>query len=137
MQAALPLPGGFDAGPLFEHGRIRKAPKRRPGTTDHGRLRRRAELRATPAWADRTATRELFKQAERLTRETGVMHSVDHLVPLQNPLVCGLHWHANMEVMPLAANMAKGNRTWPDAWEVQTELVLPSYPAATLPCYPC
>lgn len=123
MQRALALPGGFDAGPLFQHGNVRRPPKRRPGTTDHGRIRRQAELRATPQWADRAAIRALFKQAERLTRETGVMHSVDHLVPLQNPLVCGLHWHGNMEVQPLAANMAKGNRVWPGMWEQQLELV--------------
>jgi hypothetical protein len=124
MQAALPLPGGFDAGPLFAPARKTRAPKRPPGdTVIAGRLRRASERRATPSWANAAATRALFKHAKAMTAATGITHSVDHLVPLNHPLVCGLHWHGNMEVLPLRDNMSKGNREWPDAWEVQVDFL--------------
>lgn len=48
--------------------------------------------------------------------------SLEHLVPLQHPLVCGLHWHGNMEITELAHNMRKCNLYWPDMWETQVEL---------------
>lgn len=66
--------------------------------------------------------RALFRRAEKLTRDTGVLYSVDHHVPLQHPLVCGLHWHANMSVALMHENNRKNNRTWPDMWETQPEL---------------
>jgi hypothetical protein len=66
--------------------------------------------------------RALFANAERITRETGVVHSVEHMVPLAGGTVCGLHWHGNMEVRPLRDNLVKGTRWWPDMWETQQEL---------------
>lgn len=123
MQRTLALCGGFDVGPLFAPIRKTRAPKRPPGdTVMAGRLRRAAERQATPPWANQAATREMFKHARAMTAATGVVHSVDHLVPLQHPLVCGLHWHGNMRVLPLDDNMRKGNREWPDMPEVQEQL---------------
>ena len=122
-QPGLALVGGHHAGPLFVIVK-RRAPKRPPhSTTMAGILRRQSERRATPTWSDRAATRAMFAEAERLTRETGITHSVDHLVPLNNPLVCGLHWHGNMAIATLADNMRKANSTWPDMWGQQLQLI--------------
>lgn len=49
-----------------------------------------------------------------MTASTGVQHSVDHIVPLIHPLVCGLHCEDNLESITLAANIQKSNNWWPD-----------------------
>ncbi len=112
MTKALPLKGGYDHGPLFEfrrwHGTIHR------NAWIHGARRRRAEREQTPAWADRNAIAALYREARRLTRETGEQYVVDHIVPLRGKTVCGLHWHANMRVMHWRENAQKGAFTRPD-----------------------
>lgn len=41
------------------------------------------------------------------------VYSVDHIVPLTNALVCGLHVHCNLQVITHDENMRKGNFLWP------------------------
>lgn len=65
---------------------------------------------ATPPWADEVAIRAFYLEAARLTKETGVEHQVDHVIPLQGKTVTGLHVHTNLQVLPKAANQSKGNR---------------------------
>lgn len=76
--------------------------------------RRALKMQATPAWADVDAIGAFYAEARRLTRETGIAHHVDHIVPLKSKLVCGLHCEANLQVLPGAANLSKGNRVWPN-----------------------
>ena len=75
---------------------------------------RAARLQATPAWADKSAIAAVFNEAEALTVRTGIVHHVDHIVPLNSDLVCGLHVHWNLQPLPAEDNQKKGNRTWPD-----------------------
>src|SRR5690348_16199529 len=37
---------------------------------------------ACPAWASREKMRKFYEEARRRTQETGVLHEVDHIVPL-------------------------------------------------------
>jgi hypothetical protein len=46
----------------------------------------------------------------------GVVYTVDHLVPLTSPLVCGLHVHCNLAVVAHLENSRKGNSIWPGMW---------------------
>lgn len=118
---ALPLVGGYDAGPLFE---VRKTRAAILNTSRmHGMRRRRHERQQTPPWADREAIAALYEQAQRLTRETGELHVVDHIVPLRGKLVSGLHWHGNMRVIHWLANATKGALTWPDMPMQQMDLI--------------
>jgi hypothetical protein len=118
----LDLFGGFHIGPLFQIHK-RRMPKRY-GTVLQNRIRRREEARATPPWADRAAIRAVFAERDRITKETGVQYSVDHIVPLLNPIVCGLHVHWNLRVITLDENQRKANNFWPDMPNQQMELGL-------------
>jgi hypothetical protein len=58
------------------------------------------------AWQD---FQPIYDRAATLTRETGIQHHVDHIVPLNHPLVCGLHVPANLQVLTAKENRAKRN----------------------------
>lgn len=73
-----------------------------------------AKFKATPAWFDKTKADALYEQATEFERLTGFKWHVDHIVPLQSKLVCGLHWHGNMQVISGSQNQSKSNRHWPD-----------------------
>lgn len=72
----------------------------------------------TPEWADKKKINAIYKKSKSL----GAKHHVDHMVPLINPRVCGLHVEYNLEVLTEKANLAKGNHTWPDMWNEQSQL---------------
>lgn len=78
--------------------------------TKHAGLRRALKKTAQPPWVREMDLLHWYEEAQRLTKETGTEHSVDHIVPLKHPLVCGLHVPWNLQVMTLLANKRKGNR---------------------------
>jgi len=117
MQFDLPLDGGHHVGPLFI-----PVKRRAPQWTCRGVRRFRFLRRRTPSWADRSLLRDLHRLAKVFTRDSGVQWSQDHIVPLNHPLVCGLHCEANIKLIPLEENRAKGNHTWPDMPEEQEEM---------------
>lgn len=95
--------------------RFKELNARRPEIKNAITARRRAiHKRAAVAWADRDRIREFYVEAKRLERELGIKHEVDHIVPLQSPIVCGLHVEHNLRVIPRFENIIKGNRVWPD-----------------------
>lgn len=118
MQLALKLSHGWHIGVLFE---IIK--RRQPKPQMRGVVRRRVVRKQTPQWADRAAIRRLYAEARHTTAVTGVQHSVDHIVPLTNTIVCGLHTPENLRVIVLGANMQKSNIHWPDMPFEQLELL--------------
>ena len=80
----------------------------------HAARRRASKLQATPAWANDFFIQEIYALAQLRTKLTGVKHHVDHIVPLQSKLVCGLHVEYNLAVIPARDNLHKSNRSWPD-----------------------
>jgi hypothetical protein len=79
------------------------------------KARRRAlEKQATPTWADADKVKEFYFAADFLGMVTGDWYHVDHIVPLQSKIVCGLHTEQNLQVLPASANLRKSNRHWPD-----------------------
>lgn len=76
--------------------------------------RRAMKIRATPPWACELAILEKYKTARVAAKLTGQKWHVDHIVPLQSPLVCGLHCEANLQLLLAVNNIAKRNRFWPD-----------------------
>lgn len=75
----------------------------------HQNKRRLALRKATPPWADEQKIKRLYLKAQGMTQRTGQSHVVDHVIPIQHPLVCGLHTHRNMRVITHAANAKKHN----------------------------
>lgn len=76
---------------------------------------RRAKKRAAmPKWVDRKALKEFYRAAKEITAETGVVHEVDHIVPLKHQLVCGLHVPANLQILTATENKSKNNSFVPN-----------------------
>lgn len=76
--------------------------------------RRAQKSSATPAWADLNAISEFYRIAKERTEATGICHVVDHIIPLQGKMVCGLHVHTNLQVIPERENLTKFNRLTED-----------------------
>lgn len=120
----LALDGGFDFGPLFIPPSIKRPPVRQKGK--EGERHRAQTVRATPPWTDfdeKCAVYEMYAIARRLTRETGELYVVDHIVPKMGKIVCGLHVSWNMQVIHWLANAKKGAWSWPDMPFEQLELL--------------
>ena len=76
-------------------------------------VRRRRHRKATPSWLSaeqKLAMRALYLQAQKLTSITGERYAVDHIVPLINDAVCGLHVPWNLRVITREENLAKSNK---------------------------
>ena len=71
--------------------------------------RRRLKTYCPMAQMDVEAIVELYREAAFLSITTGVPHHVDHVVPLNHPLVSGLHVSWNLEVIPARQNLEKSN----------------------------
>lgn len=89
--------------------------KENPDVVNSAHARYRAAKRsAIPVWSNKERCREIYREAARLTEETGVQHEVDHIVPLRSKIVCGLHVESNLQIIHKIDNIRKGNRHWPD-----------------------
>ena len=102
---------GCDSGPLFAPAVLRRPRKVRGSGGSEVWAK---YSRAKPPWTTHSECRAVWSKSRQMTAETGVQHSVDHIVPLLHSLVCGLHCPANLQVLPLALNIQKSNKHWPD-----------------------
>lgn len=114
-QLTLALTMGYHVGPLFIVQK-RRAPVIHGGTLG-GKRRRRREARATPSWLtpeQKAEIRSIYKMADLMTRLTGEQYVVDHIVPLDGKIVCGLHAPWNLRVIHWKENSTKGWGSWPN-----------------------
>lgn len=88
----------------------RRAAQRKSTALRSYNARQRAlRLQRTAAWADQKAIKAFYIEAETMTRTTGIVHEVDHIVPLLGTHVSGLHVETNLRVITRAENREKSN----------------------------
>jgi 5-methylcytosine-specific restriction endonuclease McrA len=108
----------YEADPVARKRINRTWRVKNPGKSNAITAKRTAsKLGATPAWLvaeDYERIAALYTEAARLTRETGVVHHVDHVIPLQGKRVSGLHVPWNLQILTAVENMKKGNKLYAD-----------------------
>ena len=64
---------------------------------------RTKRILATPPWADTAKIKEIYSKCPE-------GYHVDHVVPLQGELVCGLHVESNLQYLTIKENLQKSNK---------------------------
>jgi hypothetical protein len=83
------------------------------------KLRHTRKLKAMPKWLSPEQVAEIksiYKQASDTSESTGTPHHVDHIVPLDGKIVCGLHVPWNLRVIPGTENL-KRPKTFVQLWD--------------------
>lgn len=93
--------------------------KNRHKELEYKQQKRAAKLKAVPLWAKREKIKEIYALANQRTKETGVLHHVDHMYPLRSKWLCGLHIETNLQILTAEENTSKGNRVWPGQLDCQ------------------
>ena len=73
---------------------------------------RASKKNATPKWANLTKIKEFYETADSLSMITGEWYEVDHIIPLQSNIVCGLHTESNLQILTQKENRIKSNKYW-------------------------
>jgi hypothetical protein len=76
---------------------------------EHASQQRVKKLKRIAIWADRDAIKKIYQQAQKLTRQTGILHEVDHIIPLLGRFVSGLHVENNLQIVTQTVNRKKSN----------------------------
>jgi len=71
--------------------------------------------RATPNWCCPASVRHIYSECVRLSDQMGLEFEVDHMIPIHNKKVCGLHVPENLKVVSHSLNRIKGNKFNADA----------------------
>lgn len=67
-----------------------------------------------PKWQGNEELQALKALAKKISDDTGVPHELDHEVPVNHPLVCGLTVPWNLRIRTRKHNNAKSNTWMPD-----------------------
>lgn len=73
------------------------------------RLREHSIRQQTPSWANKDEIKSFYALAKSLTLETNILHTVDHVIPLQGKIVSGLHVENNLQILTKSENSKKRN----------------------------
>jgi len=75
-----------------------------------GAKRRAIKINASPDWSDASDIKGFYVLARKLNELTGSNLHVDHIEPLNNPDICGLHIAQNLQLLDHKINMNKSNK---------------------------
>jgi hypothetical protein len=84
----------------------------------YARVRKFYIRRATIYKDEKTRILQIYLECAEISKQTGVQHHVDHIIPLRGRKVCGLHCLDNLRIIPAKDNQAKGNK-----WEIDFNVV--------------
>lgn len=70
--------------------------------------RNASKRKAIPIWADKNKIGIIYAKAREWKMD------VDHIIPLQSKIVCGLHTWDNLQLLHSSQNSSKQNLHWPD-----------------------
>jgi len=74
-------------------------------------MKRKAfKINATPNWSEGDKIKIVYEKAKWLESLTGLKYHVDHIIPLNNKNVCGLHVWNNLQILEDKLNMSKNNK---------------------------
>jgi hypothetical protein len=76
----------------------------------HLRMNKMRRLLSIPKWADTKKIQEIYNECSRISKVTGVLHHVDHIIPLIHDKICGLHVHQNLQILTASENCSKRNK---------------------------
>lgn len=76
-------------------------------------IRNRRRAQAMPPWVNKNEIEAIYEESCKRTRDTGVMHHVDHIMPLISKNLSGLHVPWNLQILTAQENWSKGNRVCP------------------------
>jgi len=68
---------------------------------------------ATPKWLtaeQKDTMQQIYKERDFLKEQTGQDYHVDHIIPIRNKIVCGLHVPWNLRVVSKEVNKTKANK---------------------------
>jgi flagellum-specific peptidoglycan hydrolase FlgJ len=74
---------------------------------------RRKIVRSQQAWLtpeNKSQIADIYRKCREITKQTGIDHEVDHVMPLNGVDSCGLHVPWNLRIVTRAMNRSKGNR---------------------------
>lgn len=71
--------------------------------------RRAAKINAVVPWTDDKEIKKVYAKAREMTKMSGIKYEVDHVIPLQGKMVCGLHVMDNLEIITKEKNREKRN----------------------------
>jgi len=94
----------------------------------HRASRQLAKTAATPVWLsaqDKRKNIEIYAAAALLQELTCIPYDVDHIVPLQSEVVCGLHVWWNLQAIPQSLNAQKRNIFEPSLYLDQGRVAFP------------
>jgi len=72
--------------------------------------KRKVVIRATPKWVNKEDIRRKYNECLNSSDGMNFHFVVDHIIPISNPKVCGLHVAENLQVVSISLNQIKGNK---------------------------
>ena len=78
----------------------------------YSKMRKLRIAKASPPWLTQQMIddiKNIYLESRKITDQSGILHEVDHIVPLNGESVCGLHVPWNLRIITKDENISKFN----------------------------